>query len=162
MCTVVQVALEPPALLVAGLDDAHARCLHLGELEPNLDAKSGHLDREPGSREHAVEQVATFVQRRVVREHGRAHVVATDLPSRADIERKVDELAACIGVGLRLGEPEEELGKRVAECFGEHGADLLRCAASVADVVLEGTHQADTVVARTAKAPVHEILDACS
>ena len=65
---VVEVALEPTALLVAGLDDACARSLDLGELDPYLDAEARHLDRERGGGEDAIEQVATFEQRRIVQQ----------------------------------------------------------------------------------------------
>jgi hypothetical protein len=45
---VVEVALEPAALLVAGRDDPGTRCLDLVELAAQLDAQARDLDREPG------------------------------------------------------------------------------------------------------------------
>ena len=69
---VVQVALEPAALLVAGLDDPRARRLDLGELQPHLDAQPRDLDRERGRGEDAVEQVAAARAARVVEQHGGA------------------------------------------------------------------------------------------
>ena len=54
---VVQVALDPAALLVAGLGDPRARGLDLGELQPQLDAQPGELDRHRGRVEHGAQQV---------------------------------------------------------------------------------------------------------
>ncbi len=68
---VVEVALEPAPLLVAGLDDPRPRRLDLGELDAHLDAQARHLDRERRRREDAVEQVAALEQRRVVEEQRR-------------------------------------------------------------------------------------------
>ena len=42
---VVQVTLDPPPLLVAGLDDPSPGCLHLGELAAQLDPQPRNLDR---------------------------------------------------------------------------------------------------------------------
>ena len=54
---VVQVALDPPPLLIAGLGDPRARGLDLGQLQPQLDAQAGELDRHRGGVEHAAQQV---------------------------------------------------------------------------------------------------------
>ena len=66
---VVQVALEPAALLVARLGDPRARGLDLGELEPQLHAQPPQLDGDGRGVEHAAQQVGAAGQRRVVQEH---------------------------------------------------------------------------------------------
>ena len=63
---VVDVALEPAALLVAGGDDAGARRLDLGQLAAHLDAQARDLDRQPGRADRAVERVGPLGQRRIV------------------------------------------------------------------------------------------------
>ena len=45
---VVEVALQPPPLLVADGDDARSRRLHLGQLPAHLDAQARDLDRQAG------------------------------------------------------------------------------------------------------------------
>ena len=62
---VVQIALEPPALLVAGPHDPGSRLLHLGELEPHLDSESRDLDRQARRAENAAEQIGTVEQARL-------------------------------------------------------------------------------------------------
>ena len=44
---VVEVALDPPSLLVRGRDDPRPRGLHLRELAAQLDAQARDLDCEP-------------------------------------------------------------------------------------------------------------------
>ena len=57
---VVEVALDPAALLVAGRDDPRARGLDLLELAAQLDVQAGDLDREPGGLHHLLEQPRTL------------------------------------------------------------------------------------------------------
>ncbi len=77
--SVVEVAFQASALLVACFDDARARCLDFGELDSHLDPEPSHLDRERCGREDAVEQITALEQGRIVEQHRRAHVVAPDL-----------------------------------------------------------------------------------
>ena len=65
---VVEVALEPPPLLVPGADDAGARRAQLGELGAQLRLQALVLEREPGGRAGRGEQRAPLEQHRVVDE----------------------------------------------------------------------------------------------
>ena len=65
---VVEVALEPPPLLVAGADDAGSRGAQLGELRAQLRLQPLVLEREPGGRAGRGEQRAPLEQRGVVDE----------------------------------------------------------------------------------------------
>jgi hypothetical protein len=87
----VQVALEPPALGVAGRDDPRARGAHLRELRPQLGLQAGVLDREPSGGADGLEQLAVLVQERVVLERGEA--LAAVLEDR--------DRAARVGLGRR-------------------------------------------------------------
>ena len=49
LCAVVQVALQPLALALAGLDDPRARPAQLLEPRPQLGVEAGVLERDPGS-----------------------------------------------------------------------------------------------------------------
>ena len=63
---VVQIALEPPALLVAGPHHPGSRLLHLGKLQPYLHAESRNLDRQARRAENAAEQIGMEEQRALV------------------------------------------------------------------------------------------------
>ena len=156
----MQVALEPPSLLVPRLDDPRPRRLDLGELEADLDAEPGHLDRERRSGGHAVEQVALLRERRVVEEQCGPRVVSADLRARPTVLLDPpDDRTGRVRVGRRLRQPEEELGQRVVQRLREHRRDLLRRAAAVAHLVLERPHEPDAVVARAAVAAIDGVLD---
>ena len=64
--TVVEVALEPPALGVAGLDDPRARSLQLLQASAQLDLQAAVLERQRGRRRDGVEQLGLIVQRRIM------------------------------------------------------------------------------------------------
>ena len=78
----MEVALEPPALFVARLDDPRAGRLDLGELVADLDAQPRDLDRERGRGEDVAEQIRLLQQPRVVKQHSRAGSLALDLEAR--------------------------------------------------------------------------------
>ena len=61
---VVEVALEPPALLVAGLRDPRARRLDLGQLEAQLDPQAAELHRHRRGVEHRGQHVGPLGERR--------------------------------------------------------------------------------------------------
>ena len=80
---VVQVALEPPALGVAGRDDALARGLQLGE--PRLATPRCEvlvLERDRGRGADRLEQLRVVVERRVVDERRDLAPVALDRRDR--------------------------------------------------------------------------------
>jgi hypothetical protein len=67
---VVDVPLEPTPLLVAGGDDPRPRLLDLGQPAPHLHPQAADLDRKAGGLDHAVEQVGSLGERRVVNHRG--------------------------------------------------------------------------------------------
>ena len=159
---VVEVALEPPALLVARLDDPRPRRLDLGELEAHLDAQPCDLDRERGRGEDVV-----AAGRAARAAPGSCSSTAVRAPSRSISEcarpssRQLGhELAGRVGVRLGLRQPEEHLASGSPKRLRQHRADLLRRAPALAHLLLEGPHAADALVSRPAEAPVDEILDA--
>ncbi len=158
---VVEVALEPPALLVAGLDDPHARGLHLLQLQPDLDAQARDLDRERAGREDVPQRCRALEQHRVVQEHGRARALARDLGVRAAVVRqRGDELAGRGRVGLARGQPEDQLASGSRSAAASTPLDLLGRARALAHLVLERLHRAQAVGARPVEAAVDERLDA--
>ena len=136
---VVQVALQPAALLVARLHDAHARGLDLLQLQAHLDPQARDLDRERGGGQDLAQRDAALQQGRVVQQHRRARALARDLRARpAIVRQRRDELAGGGRVGLAGRQPEEQLGQRIAQRLGEHVADLLGGTQALAHLVLEG------------------------
>ena len=73
---VVEVALEPPALGVARLDDAGARSAQMLELRARFGLEALVLDREPGRRGDLLDQLGVVEQVRAVED------TATGPPSR--------------------------------------------------------------------------------
>jgi hypothetical protein len=157
---VVEVAFEPAALLVAGLDDSRARRVDLGELQPHLDPQPGDLDRERRRREHAVEQRPPLEQLRVVEEHTGAYAVAPDLRAGAAVLRQVrDELAGRVRVGPAPGRPEEQRRERIVQRVREHVPDLLGGASPLAHLVLERAHMPHALEPLAREATVDRALD---
>ena len=156
----MEIALEPAALLVAGLDDAHARGLHLLQLQADLDAQARDLDRQRGCREDVAQRDPPLEQRRVVQQHRRAQPFARDLRVRAPVVRqRGHELTRRGRIRLALGQPEDELGEGVAQRLAEHPADLLRRPESLAHLVLEILDDAQALEASTIEAAVDDALD---
>ena len=75
---VVEVALEPRALALAGLDHAAARAAQLLEPGPELGVQAVVLEGDAGRRADGVEQLGLVVERRVVHERRDALAVAVD------------------------------------------------------------------------------------
>ena len=137
----MEIALEPPPFLVARTHDARSRLLHLSELEPHLDPEAGNLDREARGRKDAAEQIGAIEQNALVPEEPdllpamlhRGHgALAAGWPR--------DHRPEAIGVRVALGQPEEQLGTRVAKGLRKHGADVFRLPPPLADVVDERAH----------------------
>ena len=119
---VVEVALDPPAGVVGGLDDAHARdpqLLHAGAqvgLQPLV------VDRQRGAGGGGVDELGPGVELGVVDDRGDAAAVALDRGPRAPgaglgqlhpVPELVDEDAA-------LGQPVGDRERAVAEALGQH------------------------------------------
>ena len=80
---VVEVALEPPPLGVAGLDDARARGAHLGELGAQLGLQARVLQREARRGADRLDELGVVEQRRVVDERGEALAVVLEHRDRS-------------------------------------------------------------------------------
>ena len=155
LCPVVQVALEPPALLVPGLDDARSRLLDLRELDAHLDSQARDLDREARGGENAAEQVGAVEQRGRMQEDGDLLAAVLDLRHGAPVGARVaDDARGAAGIGLARREPVEQLGAGIPQRSGEHGADLLRLTQPLADIVDERVDALQPVIARPVEAPV--------
>ena len=117
LCAVVEVALEPAALLVAGADDPFAGGAQLGQLGAQLGLETFVFEREPRRRTCRVQEPASLEQDRVVdecrdRRVGRAeHGHGAVRLGRREFERA----ARRVDVRPPLGQPERELERRVAE-----------------------------------------------
>jgi hypothetical protein len=115
---VVQVALEPPPLGVARLDDAGTRCAQLVEPRAHLSLEALVLESEAGRRRHLVHQLLVVEDARRVAEH-------RDRPAVADERRALLPGTELDGPALRVDEPpgraervrEHEL--RIADDAGE-------------------------------------------
>jgi hypothetical protein len=143
---VVQVALDPAALGVAGLGDPRARGLDLGKLQPQLHAQPRELHRRRRRGDHRTQQVGPVAQRRVVQEQAELAVVAADHGPRAIvIGQRVEHVTEAVRVGAGRGQPEHDLGPRIAErqCHGL--ADVLGLGATVPHLVEELPQQSHRV-----------------
>ena len=80
---VVEVALEPAAFGVAGLDDARARGAHLGELGAQLGLEARVLERERGGGADRVDEPGVVEQRGVVDERGEPVALVLEHRDRA-------------------------------------------------------------------------------
>ena len=103
---VVEVALEPLPLGVAGLDDARARSAQLLEPRPHLGLEALVLEREPGGRGHLVHELL------VVEESGRVREHRHDPPVPHESRR-------CLAVASSTGRPCASTSRPVAERIGE-------------------------------------------
>ena len=160
---VVEVALEPAALLVARLDDAHARGLHLLELQAHLDAQARDLDRERGRR-----RGCRAARSRRSSSAGSCSSTAV----RSALARDLRVRAPVVGQRARRARPSRSRTSRSSgsqktssasgsrSASREHAADLLGRAQPLAHLVLERLHGAQAVRARAVEAAVDDALDA--
>ena len=153
--TVVKIALEATAFLVAGLNDPGARLVHLHELQPHLHSEPGDLDCQARCLENAVEEIGAVEQVAPVPEQPDL------LPSMLDrrqctlpFGRPLDDAACAVGVCVARREPKDQLRARIAQGRCELGSDLLRLSPPVADVVDEGAHASQTFETRAGESPV--------
>ena len=90
-----------------------------------------------------------------MQEDGDLLAAVLDLRDRAPVGVSVaDDARGAAGIGLARREPVEQLGARIPQRRGEHGADLLRLAPSLADIVHERVDALQPVIARPVEAPV--------
>ena len=156
---VVQVALEPPPLLIAGGHDPRARGLDLVELAAQLDAEPCDLDREAGRLDDLLEQSRPPLVDGAVEHHPEREPRARDRRSHATVLRLVaGGPATRIDVELALGQEEAQLEPGVGEHLAEHRLDRLGRGASGAQVLEEAHDPRSRVVASAAEAAVDRVL----
>ena len=120
---VVQVSLEPTALLIAGADDPRPRRAQLVHPGSQLGRQPFVLERDPGGGDDRVEQFALLCQRRVVDDRGNALTVLLHHGQEplAIVGGKLELLAVAVGVGAELRQPVRQGQRRISERFGEGG-----------------------------------------
>ena len=118
---VVEVALEPLALLLSGLDHAPARAPQLLEPRLQLGLQARVLERDRGGRADRIEQLRLVVQRRVVdqRRHGAPSRSISVTRSAGLGLGQLHRVAVEIGPALELRQPVGERQRRVAQRSGE-------------------------------------------
>jgi hypothetical protein len=110
---VVEVALEPAALLVARPHDPRSRLSDLGELHAELCVQALVLEREPRRRADRLEQRRLVEKDRIVDDRGQ---VGADVGDRSVIAGgEVDGTPGLVHPLLSLGQPQCELQARVAD-----------------------------------------------
>ena len=97
---VVQVALEPPALGVAGRDDPLARRLQLGEPRLGLRVQALVLERDRRRGADRLDQLGVVVERGVVDERGDLAAVALDRRAGAVGGDRRHQHRAAVRVGV--------------------------------------------------------------
>ena len=75
---VMEISLDPPALLVRRGDDARARLLDGVELRPDLGMEAGVHEREARRGGDRLDELRLIAKRRVVDEHGQRLVLVLD------------------------------------------------------------------------------------
>ena len=148
----MEVALDPPALLVSRRDDAGTGFLDLRELGLHLGLKAGILERQPGRCRCHLDQVRLVAKDRIV--HDGSERLAVVLEQRHGSGRsilgKLDGETVNVDESALLRQPEEDLEGRVAERGRElvsdaRRGDVLEPQDEVADVRVgeTGTDEAD-------------------
>ena len=115
---VMQVALQPSALLVSRTDDARLRSAQLDELRAQLRLQPLVFERQASRRPSGGEKAPPLQQHRIVHERGDRGLRGTDRRYGATPSRfgKRDFPPCGIDIRPTLGQPERELERRVAEC----------------------------------------------
>ena len=118
---VVEVALEPPPLRVAGGDDALARGAQLREPVLGLGLQPRVVERDRGRGGDGLDELRIVVERRVVDEHPELAAVALDRRRRTVATRRGqrDRLSAAVDVGAlarhAIGQDEPWIAERLGE-----------------------------------------------
>ena len=114
--SVMEVALEPPPLGVAGLDDPRPRGAHLCELGAQLCLQARVLEREAGRGADGLEELGLVEERRVMDENCEALPVVLEHGDGAPgLLLRVERGSVRVDVAFVLGQPEGELEGRIAE-----------------------------------------------
>jgi hypothetical protein len=121
---VVQVALEPPPLLVAGADDPGARLAKLVELGSELGLEPCVLEGQSCGGTGGLEERRLVDEVELVDDDGEPVADVRGVPSLAG--RQVEPLALLVDPGLAIGKPEADLERGVADGTGERVAHLPR------------------------------------
>ena len=126
---VVQVALQPPALLRAGLDDPGARGAQLLDAGAQLGLQALVLDRQAGGgrdRAHSSGLLATASRRARSRRRAGPRARPASRRARRRPRRAARRLAVGVDPAPLVVEPEHELQRAVAERVGEAAAQVAR------------------------------------
>ena len=154
---VVQVALEPPPLRVAGLRDPHPRRLDLGELQAQLDAQAASSTataaasstaRSRSGRRSSAGSCSSTPTSRSSRPIG--------VRARPVVGQRVEQVAVAVGVAPVSGRRKTTSAPGSPSATRQRGADVLRLGVAVADVVEEAAQQPHALVALAGEAPVDE------
>jgi hypothetical protein len=106
---VVEIPLEPLALLLSGFDHAGSRSLQLLEASPELRVQAPVLERDAGGRADSIEQLVLVVERAVVDQGGDTNAVSVDRRRCAlVVVGQLDRTAVQIDVGAKVGQPVRE------------------------------------------------------
>ena len=114
---VVQVALEPPPLGVAGLDQPRPRGAQLLDPRPQLRLQPLVLERQRRRRAGGAHELRLVVERRVVGDRG--DPAALHLDRRPPRPRHRHRMPERVDVALGLRQPVRQRQRRVAERVGQ-------------------------------------------
>ena len=99
---VVEVALEPPPLGLAGGDDPLPRGVHLVELGADLAGQALVVEREPAAAATARQQLGLLAQRGVVHERAEHDAVALEQGGGEPVAGRGQRDLAAVGVEVAL------------------------------------------------------------
>ena len=119
---VVQVALDPPARVVGGLDDPQPRDPQLLHPRAQLGLQALVVDRQRGGRGGGGDELRRGVELGVVDDRRHAHALALDRGPRAAGAGvgQLDRAAGVVDEDLALGQPVGDVQRAVAEPLGQH------------------------------------------
>ena len=122
MRAVVEVALQPPSLPVARLDDSRARRAQLRELSAQLRLEAFVLQREAGRSADGLEEAGLVEEVAIVHEHGEP---VADVGDGAGVVGGEIELASLVvSPHAAVGQPEPEDERRIAQRPRQRGSNL--------------------------------------
>ena len=128
LSAVVQVALEPAALGVAGVHDARTGGAELLELRSHLGLELLVLDGNAGRGQDLLQESRLLEQANVVHERRNWGIPAQERSDRsARAGGQLDRVAGSVHVRVRLRPPVRQLECRIADGLRQRVADRTRC-----------------------------------
>ena len=161
---VVEIALDPAALVVAGGDYPRTRGLDLGQLASQLDAQSRDLDRKPTSLDDPAEHGGIFFARSIV-EQGREWLGQRVRPgsvARRSVREVADGRPARIDVELAFRQEEEEPESRIRQHVPKDSFHLLGRSATSWQILQEHVHPPQRVEAGAVESAIDPVLHPCA